>query len=226
MPSFEDMQKLYQNVGSHGQQLKAMADDVMQQTFENDISTKQCYIYDYFHDDQPELKGGENYHPELSKTKIPVKLKFIIKEYKSASKDDPEYHIQFEPDVWNSMSCKPDWFIEGYEKLGIDFPIGLSVDIPDDRGVYWKWLIFYSETANQFPKLGVIKCNYYFQWNEGFDENGKPTVRKMWGVERTQSSYTSQRINIPMYLYIAARCIWKHCSVFSRICWDCLRALN
>ena len=36
MPSFEDMQKLYQNVGSHGQQLKAMADDVMQQTFENE----------------------------------------------------------------------------------------------------------------------------------------------------------------------------------------------
>ena len=65
------------------------------------------------------------------------------------------------------------------------------MDIPDDRGVYWKWLIFYSETANQFPKFGVIKCNYYFQWNEGFDENGKPTVRKMWGVERTQSSYTS-----------------------------------
>ena len=127
MPSFEDMQKLYQNVGSHGQQLKAMADEVMQQTWDNDIATRQCYIYDYFHDDQPELKGGENYHPELSKTKIPVKLKFIIKEYKSASKDDPEYHIQFEPDVWNSMSCKPDWFIEGYEKLGIEFPIGLAI---------------------------------------------------------------------------------------------------
>ena len=36
MPSFEDMQKIYQNVGSHGQQLKVMADDVMQQTWQNE----------------------------------------------------------------------------------------------------------------------------------------------------------------------------------------------
>lgn len=36
MPSFEDMQRLTANVGTHGQQLKAMADDVMQQTWENE----------------------------------------------------------------------------------------------------------------------------------------------------------------------------------------------
>ena len=125
MPSFEDMQRLTANVGTHGQQLKAMADDVMQQTWDNDIQTRQCYIYDYYHDDQ--FDGGlYGYDPSLSKTKIPVSLKFIIKAYKSAAKDDPEYHIQFEPDVWNSMSCKPQWFVDGYEKLGIRFPVGLT----------------------------------------------------------------------------------------------------
>ena len=124
MPSFEDMQRLTANVGTHGQQLKDMADMVMQQTWDNDIQSKQCYIYDYYHDDQFD-EGLSGYNPALSKTKIPVKLKFIVKAYKSAAKDDPEYHIQFEPDVWNSMSCKPQWFIDEYQKLGIEFPAGL-----------------------------------------------------------------------------------------------------
>lgn len=217
MPSFEDMKRRYQNNGTIGQQIKQSSDFVMQQTFDNDIATRQCYIYDYNHDDNPDKQTG--YDPFLSETKIPVKLKFIIKEYKSASKDDPEYHIQFEPDVWNSMSCKPQWFVDGYEKYGIQFPIGLYVDIPDDRGIYWKWLIFYSETANQFPKFGVMKCNYYFQW---ITDNGvNRYVRKMWGIERTQNSYTSCGTE----MYYMARCIWKHCSVFLRICWNTLRAI-
>lgn len=188
MPSFESMRNRYQNIGSHGQQLKAMSDMVMQHTFDNDIATRLCYIYDYYHDDQFD-EGLGGYDPSLSREKIPVKLKFIIKEYKSASKDDPEYHIMFEPDVWNSMSCKPQWFVDEYEKLGIRFPVGLYVDIPDDRGVYQKWLIFYDEVANQFPKFGVIRCNYLFTWIK--DDGIHRYKRKIWGTERSQSSYTS-----------------------------------
>ena len=218
MPSFEDMQRLTENVGTHGQQLKAMADDVMQQTWDNDIQSRQCYIYDYYHDDQFN-DGLYGYNPALSKTKIPVRLKFIVKAYKSAAKDDPEYHIMFEPDVWNSMSCKPQWFVDGYERLGIRFPIGLFCDIPNDRGMYQKWLIFYDEDANQFPKFGVMKCNYLFTWIK--DDGIHRYKRKMWGVERTQNSYTSCGIEI----YNTARCIWKHCSVFLRICWNVLRAI-
>jgi hypothetical protein len=129
------------------------------------------------------------YNPARSKTKIPVKLKFIIKTYKSMAKDDPEYHIMFEPNVWNSMSCKPSWFVKNYEKFGIQFPIGLYVDIPDDRGIYHKWIVMYHEVANQFPKFGVIKCNYHFKWieNDGLHRH----KRMMWGIDRTQLSYTS-----------------------------------
>lgn len=188
MPSFEDMQRLCKDVGTHGQQLKAMADDIMQQTWENDIQSKQCYIYDYYHDDQFD-EGLSGYNPALSKTKIPVRLKFIIKAYKSAAKDDPEYHIMFEPDVWNTMSCKPQWFVDGYERLGVEFPAGLYVDIPNDRGIYQKWFVFYLEEANQFVKCGVMKCNYLFMWvkNDGIHRY----KRKMWGVDRSQNSYTS-----------------------------------
>lgn len=188
MPSFEDMQNRHQNVGSYGHQLKVMSDMFMQHTFDNDIATRLCYIYDYFHDDQFN-EGLEGYNPSLSREKIPVKLKFIIKEYKTASKDDPEYHIMFEPDVWNSMSCKPQWFVDGYEKFGIRFPVGLYVDIPNDRGVYQKWLVFYDEVANQFPKFGIIRCNYLFTWIK--DDGIHRYKRQMWGIERTQNSYTS-----------------------------------
>ena len=119
MLSFDDYKRINNNVGTIGQQLKIMSDEVMQATFDNDIQTRQCYIYDYYHDDQTDKEYG--YNPALSKTKIPVKLKFIINAYKSMAKDDPEYHIMFEPNVWNSMSCKPDWFTKNYEKFGVEF---------------------------------------------------------------------------------------------------------
>lgn len=216
MLSFDDMKRKYSNTVTIGQQLKTMSDEVMQETFDNDIQTRQCYIYDYYHDDQSEIEYG--YNPSLSKTKIPVKLKFIIKTYKSMAKDDPEYHIMFEPDVWNSMSCKPDWFIKNYEKLGIKFPIGLYCDIPDDRGIYHRWIIMYHEVANQFPKFGVMKCNYLFKWIK--NDGSYRYKRQIWGIEATQNSYTSCGTK----MYNTARCIGKPCSVFLRICWNVLRA--
>lgn len=187
MLSFDDMKKMVGSAGTIGQQLKEMSDDVMQETFDNDIQSRLCYIYDYYHDDQPELESG--YNPALSKTKIPVKLKFIVKTYKSMAKDEPEYHIMFEPNVWNSMSCKPDWFVKNYQTFSVEFPVGLYVDIADDRGVYHKWIICYLEVANQFVKCGVLRCNYRFAWieNDGIYRH----KRKMWGVNASQSSYTS-----------------------------------
>ena len=187
MLSFDDMKERYNNVGTMGQQLKIISDEVMQETFDNDIQTRQCYIYDYYHDDQSDIEYG--YNPALSETKIPVKLKFIVKTYKSMAKDDPEYHIMFEPNVWNSMSCKPDWFVKNYEKLGVKFPVGLYVDIPDDRGIYYRWIIMYSEVANQFPKFGVLRCNYLFKWIK--DNGVYRHKRKIWGIEATQNSYTA-----------------------------------
>lgn len=186
MLSFNDYKNKY-TVDTIGQQLKQMSDEVMQETFDNGIATRQCYIYDYYHDDQADMEYG--YNPALSKTKVPVKLKFIVKTYKSMAKDDPEYHIMFEPDVWNSMSCKPDWFVKNYQKLGIEFPVGLYCDIPDDRGVYHRWLVMYLEYANQFVKCGVLRCNHKFQWIE--DDGVYRHKRQVWGINASQSSYTS-----------------------------------
>lgn len=187
MLSFDDYKRMSNNIGTVGQQLKIMSDEVMQETFDNDIQTRQCYLYDYYHDDQPNMEYG--YNPALSKTKIPVKLKFIVKTYKSMAKDDPEYHIMFEPNVWNSMSCKPDWFDKQYGRLAIEFPVGQYLDIPDDRGVYHRWIIMYAEVGNQFPKFGVLRCNHRFQWIE--TDGVYRHKRQMWGINSSQSSYTS-----------------------------------
>ena len=51
---------------------------------------------------------------------------------------------------------------------GKDFEEGdtLYVDIPDDRGIYHRWIVMYLEVANQFVKCGVLRCNYRFTWIE------------------------------------------------------------
>ena len=180
-----------------GQILKQQSDDIMEQTFENDIATKTCYIYDHFHDDfftdehgiTRSLAEGMTYE-NTNKTKIDAK--FIIKSYQSMDKDQVEYYLMFRP-------SQPVRFNEGddlyyYEtdfrkRYGATFPIGLWVDLPDDRGVYHKWLICRNEPANQFPKYLILPANYELMWVE--KNNEKRIKRRMWCVLRQQMSYTS-----------------------------------
>lgn len=179
-----------------GQQLKEMSDYAMQETWDNDIQTRTCYFYDYFHDDKEDRYKLSGYDPSKHEEKIKADLKFIVKSYKSMSKDEPDYHIQFSPEDWNSGSKLPEYFYDSLGKYEVQDFVGLFVDIPDDRGIYHKWLITYFEDANQFPKLGVVKCNYVFQWIT--DKKNVRYKRKMCGVERIAKSYTSWSI-FPRY---------------------------
>lgn len=174
---------------SIGQQLKEMSDYAMQETWNNDIQTRTCYIYDYFHDNEEDRYKLSGYDPSNHEGKIGADLKFIVKSYKSMSKDEPDYHIQFSPDDWNGRDKLPDYFYDSLGRYDVQDFVGLFVDIPDDRGVYHKWLITYYEDANQFPKLGVVKCNYVFQWIT--DKKNVRYKRKMCGVERIAKSYTA-----------------------------------
>lgn len=62
------------------------------------------------------------------------------------------------------------------------------IDIPDDTGLYHKWLICSKEPANQFVKYLVLPCDYYLHWVERDGQN--KYKRSMWCVQRQQSSYT------------------------------------
>lgn len=172
-----------------GQIYKEQSDELMEWTWDNDIQSKVCYIYDYFHDDQPDKNVGMTYE-NTTKTKIDVK--FIVKTYQSIDKDQVEYYIQFRPSqkVWFEESDELYYFETDYrQKYGVqDFPIGMMIDIPDDTGLYHKWLICSKEPANQFVKYLVLPCNYFLHWVENDGQNRYK--RSMWVVLRNQNSYT------------------------------------
>jgi len=201
MPSLQTARRIANaktnNAKTLGQIYKEESDFLMEETWDNSIASKTCYIYDHFHDDffidehgiTRSLAEGMTYE-NTNKTKIDAK--FIIKSYQSMDKDQVEYYLMFRP-------SQPVRFNEGddlyyYEtdfrkRYSATFPIGLWVDLPDDRGVYHKWLICRNEPANQFPKYLILPANYELMWVE--KNNEKRIKRRMWCVLRQQMSYTS-----------------------------------
>lgn len=177
------------NATSIGQIHKNNSDFAMEYTWDNDIQSKCCYIYDFFHDDQPELNKNMTYD---NTTKTKIDAKFIIKSYGSMDKDQVEYHIQFKPSQKLEFSEDDElyYFETDYrKKFDMIYPTGLFIDIPDEKGNYVKWLICDFEEGNQFTKYQVLPCDYRFQWIS--IENGKKVKRQMWGCTRSANSYTS-----------------------------------
>lgn len=172
-----------------GQIYKEQSDWVMEQTWDNDIQSKICYIYDFYHDDQPRLAEGMTYE---NTTKTRIDAKFIVKSYQSMDKDQVEYYIQFKPTQKTHFSEGDElyYFETDYrKKYHNDNFIGLFIDIPNDENIYEKWMILRTESANQFPKYLILKCNYELMWIEN---NGTEKIkRRMWSVLKMQSSYNS-----------------------------------
>ncbi len=172
-----------------GQIYKEQSDWAMEQTWWNDPQSKIAYIYDYFHDDQPEIKDHMTYE---NTTKTRIDIKFIVKSYQSMDKDQVDYYIQFRPDEKFDFTEKDELYYyekDFHKKYGADYPIGMMIDIPDDKGIYHKWLICRDEPANQFPKFLILPLNYRLYWIE--QDGDKRYKRNMWCAIRMQSSYTS-----------------------------------
>lgn len=172
-----------------GQIYKEQSDLAMEQTWDNDIQSKICYIYDFYHDDQPRLAEGMTYE---NTTKTRIDAKFIVKSYQSMDKDQVDYYIQFKPTQKTHFSEGDElyYFETDYrKKYHNDNFIGLFIDIPNDENIYEKWMILRTEPANQFPKYLILKCNYELMWIEN---NGIEKIkRRMWSVLKMQSSYNS-----------------------------------
>ena len=135
----------------------------------------------------------------------------------SISKDAVDYYLQFRPKV--------------------HYPVGSYVIVPDDTSSdinltsgeiespftqpienrsQW-WLIVGRDEANAYVRYMILKCDWDFRWIY------KGKLMSCWACSKSANSYTSWSI-LPIRYY-TARCIWKHCSVFLRICWDTLRAV-
>ena len=95
MPSLSEYRTYLSNRGNTiGQTYKSNADMIMEQTWDRDIQSKKCYIYDYYHDDQPWLRDGMTYE---NTTKTPIDAKFIITTGQSLDKDRVTVMLQFKP---------------------------------------------------------------------------------------------------------------------------------
>ena len=74
-----------------------------------------------------------NLNSRKSKTKIAIDVKFIINSYNSDNKTQVPYSIQFKP----SQDCNVDYYDEKFaEVCNSEFPLGLYIDIPDNKGIY------------------------------------------------------------------------------------------
>lgn len=193
MPSLKTARQINQikNNGARtvGQIVKEQSDFVMEDTWWNDPQSKVCYIYDYKHDNQPTLNKGMTY--ELTE-KYKIDAKFIIAKYQSISGDQIEYHVLFRPSQKREFNEEDELYY--YETdyafyYRSEFPVGLYIDIPNDQGIYYKYLIVGKEIANQFVKFFVLPCNYKLCWIENL--NNKRIKRQMWACLRNQNSYTS-----------------------------------
>lgn len=195
MPSLDTIRRItsQKNNGAKtiGQIHKENSDFVMEQLWNNDIQSRTCYIYDYLHDDQPELKDHMTYE---NTTKTKIDAKFIISSYGSIDKDQVAYHLMFRPSqpIEFDQGDELYYYETDYRKrYDMRFPIGLMCDIPDEKGVYVKWLIIDYEESNQFMKYTILPCDYRLQWIS--IEGNKRVKRQMWCCTRAANSYTSGR---------------------------------
>lgn len=183
MPTFQDFKNMH-STNIQGRARKKESDIIMDVTFDNDIQYTVGYFYDYYHDDEP-LKY-KNLNPEESETKIPIEMKYITHSHNSESKDQVGYHIQFKTTQVNPIDYYEEKFVK---KWDAEFPVGLYCDIPDEKGIYRKWLV--TERADwlglEFPTWYILPVDYVFQWIYK-DSKGLTHKYQMCGVQRSQNS--------------------------------------
>lgn len=186
MITFKDFQNIH-CADKPGRARKIKSDVIMDATFDRDVQYMIGYFYDYYHDDEPLIY--KDLHPENSDSKIPIEVKFIVHQHNTENKDQVGYHIQFKTSQLNPLDYYDDVFVK---KWDAEFPVGLYCDLPDEKGIYRKWLV--TERADwlglQFPTWYILPIDHVYQWIYR-DINGNAKRYQMCGVQRSQSSYNS-----------------------------------
>ena len=172
-----------------GQIYKEQSDWAMEQTWDNDEQSKLCYIYDWKHDDSPNMNIGMTYK---NTTKTPIDAKILVSKYGSIDKDSPTLECQFKPSQKEYFTEEDDLFyMEEYRKKYQldDIFVGMYLDVPDKKGVYHRHLICMKDVEQNFQKYFLLPCDYLLQWVQ--TKADKRYRRSMWCVLKSQSSYNS-----------------------------------
>lgn len=162
-----------------GNVIRHDTDTIIDQTWFDDPQARLAYIYDYHHDPQPYVNQDRTPDKDIQ---MAVPIKFIITQYPTVSKDQVEYHIQFKSDA-----VRWPYFDDDVGKFGGKYPVGLFIDIPDDKGIYNRWLIMGFEYALGLLKYSVLPCNYILHWVQGGKKHDAAAVIRL------RNSYNSGR---------------------------------
>lgn len=172
-----------------GQIYKEQSDFLMENTWDNDEQSKLCYIYDWKHDDSPNINIGMTYE---NTTKTPIDAKILVSKYGSIDKDSPTLQCQFKPSQKEYFTETDELFyMEEYrQKYHLDdIFVGMYLDVPDKKKVYHKHLICMKDVEQNFQKYFLLPCDYLLQWIQ--TKADKRYKRNMWCVLKSQSSYNS-----------------------------------
>lgn len=160
MPSLENYKK-YLGSRTNGEARKVQSDEIMEWSWEEDIATRTCYFYDWYHD---EFKTQLNdLHPEKDKNKIPMSVKYIVSSAQTFDKDAVTYHMQLKP----SQKCVIPYYNEYFKnRYFSNYPCGLYVDIPDNKGRYNRWMVVGEANYNdpQFSTFELLRCDKVIQY--------------------------------------------------------------
>ena len=173
---------------TNGRARKAISDQIMLNTWSQDIQSQTAYIWDYYRDIISEEAFQLNdLHPEDDRYKIPLDIKFIRHEKQSYQKDEVTFWLQMKP----GQECNAPYYDEELgRRYGAIFPVGMYIAIQDESGKYNRWLVV--ATANyeqsQFPTFELLRCDYNFQW---IHDNKKYQCA---GVLRSQNSYNKHTL--------------------------------
>ena len=172
-----------------GQIYKEQSDELMEWTWDNDEQSKLCYIYDWKHDDSPDINVGMTYE---NTTKTPIDAKILVSKYGSIDKDSPTLQCQFKPSQKEYFTEADELFyMEEYrQKYHLDdIFVGMYLDVPDKKKVYHRHLICMKDVEQNFQKYFILPCDYFLQWIQTKED--KRYKRSMWCVLKSQSSYNS-----------------------------------
>lgn len=149
-----------------------------------EIKKKQSdMLMDYTFDRDPTYKEGMLYNANLEPLEI-VEFKFQKAQVYTINKDQVEYFVQFKTDYhpekkYNTGSKIYRLYDDNKER------ISFYLDIPDDDGDIYKWLIVGRNNDNAFVRYNVLQCNWTFEWM--IDRQ----YHSCLGVMRSRNNYNS-----------------------------------
>lgn len=146
-----------------GRAKKIQSDNIMLNTWWQDIQSQTAYLYDMFHDVGEEHFKLNDLHPQTDMNKIAIPIKFIRHASQTYAKDPITYWLQLQP----GQECNVDYFDEMYgRRYSAIWPVSMYIDIMDESGKYNKWLVvnIANYNQNQFPTFELLRCDYKLQW--------------------------------------------------------------